>query len=151
MALVEESDLELINAGRTTLQNVAEEQALEADQSFYIANANVVIGVSDLDRSIHPPPDLIIEFDPLLSSVPREAIYGRMGVPELWRYDGNEFEFLLLQPSGEFQTGERSLALPQLRPQDIKRLLEATHGMDDVAFVNHCRSWARTLSSRTPE
>ena len=90
MALAEHMDFKVINAGATTFRNEESEQGLEADESFYIANAEAVIGADDIDLAIHPPPDLSIEVDLTSSSISKEAIYARIRVPELWRHDDDE-------------------------------------------------------------
>ncbi len=145
MILAELLDFKLINAGATTLRNEAAEQGLEADESFYIANAPAVIRADDINLSMHPPPDLAIEVDLTSSSVSKEAIYARMGVPEIWRHDDEEIVIRHLQPDGAYQTAERSLSFPLVRSADLTRLLVETNEMDEVAFWRHCSAWAKTL------
>ena len=119
------------------------EQGLEADESFYIANAQAVIGANDINLATHPPPDLAIEIDLTSSSVSKEAIYGRMGVPELWRHDDDEIVIRRLNPEGTYETSECSLAFPQVRAADLTRLLMDTNDMGEIAFLRHCRAWAK--------
>lgn len=147
VTLAEELGLEIVNVGATTFRNEAAEQGLEADESFYIANAKPVIGANDINLATHPPPDLAIEIDLTSSSLAKEAIYGRMGVPELWRHDDHEIVIRIRRQDGTYATSEHSLAFPPLRATDLTRLLEETNDMGEIAFLRHCRAWAKSLVS----
>jgi len=104
-----------------------------------------VIGVEDIDLSIHPPPDLVVEVDVTSSSVPKEPIYAPMGVPELWRHEDGEVAIRLLHSGQTYQSADRSLAFPQVTAADLGRLLVQTNHLDDIAAIRHYRAWARTL------
>jgi Uma2 family endonuclease len=145
MVLAEELNIELRNAGATTLRLEEGEQGLEADESFYVAHAQDVMGVDDIDLTVHPPPDLVIEVDLTRSSVPKEPIYAPMGVPELWRHDDDEVAIRHLQPNGKYQTAPRSLAFPLVTAADLTRLLVDGRDEGEIAFVRRCRAWAKTL------
>jgi Uma2 family endonuclease len=53
-------------------------------------------GKTDIDLAVDPPPDLVAEIDVTHRSLDREAIYAAMGVPEIWRFDGNRLQSLVL-------------------------------------------------------
>jgi Uma2 family endonuclease len=146
LALAEQRGIELKNTGATTLRNEAAEQGLEADESFYISPSDAVMKADDIDLAKQPPPDLAIEVDLTSSSVSKEAIYSRMGVPEIWRHDVDEIVIRRLQPDGVYQTADCSLAFPQIRALDLTRLLSETNDMGEVAFWRHCCDWAKTLT-----
>ncbi|HJZ90736.1 MAG TPA: Uma2 family endonuclease [Gemmataceae bacterium] len=145
LTLAEEFNLELISAGATTFRPEEGEQGLEAHESFYVAHAQDVMGVDDIDLTVHPPPDLVIEVDLTSSSVPKELMYGPMGVPELWRHDDDEVAIRRLQPNGKYQTAPRSLAFPLVTAADLTRLLVEGRDEGEIAFVRRCRTWAKTL------
>ena len=42
-----------------------------------------------IDLNQDPPPDLVVEIDVTSSSIDRLSLYASLGVPEVWRYDGN--------------------------------------------------------------
>jgi Uma2 family endonuclease len=145
VTLVEELGLRLVSARSTTLRREQAEQGLEPDDCFYIARAAALVGVDDIDLGIHPPPDLVVEVDVTNSSVPKEPIYGPMGVPELWRHDDGQVTIRLLQADRTYQTSDRSLTFPQLTAADLTRLLTETNHLDDIAALRHYRAWAKTL------
>ncbi|HKA06002.1 MAG TPA: Uma2 family endonuclease [Gemmataceae bacterium] len=145
MILAEELDMELRNAGAMTLRRERGEQGLEADESFYIAHFADVKGVDNIDLTVHPPPDIVIEIDLTSSSVGKEQIYGPMGVPELWRHDDEEVAIRHLRPDGTYQTAARSLTFPRATAADLTRLLSEARDEGELAFVRRCRAWVKTL------
>jgi Uma2 family endonuclease len=150
LSLAEELGLELRNAGATTFRREAGEQGLEADESFYIANAPAVLGLRDIDLTVSPPPDLVIEIDLTSSSVPKEAIYATMGVPELWRFDEDEVAIRHLQPDGTYRPADRSRSFPQVTAADLTRLLVETQDESEVTFIRRCRTWVKSLTPPAP-
>jgi Uma2 family endonuclease len=144
MTLAEEFGIEIVNAGATTLRRERGEQGLEADESFYIANAAKVMGVKDIDLSIHPPPDLVIEIDLTASSVSKEGIYAKLRVPEVWRAD-DRITFRHLQSNGSYQTMPKSLAFPLVASEALTQLFVDGQDEGEVAFLRLCRTWVRSL------
>ena len=87
--LLEELDIEFLALGSTTFKNEIMAQAVEADECFYIQNEAKVRGKDRLDLTIDPPPDLAIEID--ITSRTLFDNYEQLGIPELWRYDGEKY------------------------------------------------------------
>lgn len=94
-ALLEELDIEFRSLGSTIFKNQEMLQAVEADDCFYIQNEAAVRGKKRIDLSIDPPPDLAIEID--ITSRTRFNNYEALGVPELWRYDGQKLQINVLE------------------------------------------------------
>ncbi|MEM9509425.1 MAG: Uma2 family endonuclease [Cyanobacteria bacterium P01_E01_bin.35] len=92
--LLEELDIEFCPLGSTTFKNQAMLKGIEPDSCFYIKNELAVRGKNRLDLTIDPPPDLALEVDITNRSHPN--IYESLGVAELWRYQKNQLEILLL-------------------------------------------------------
>jgi len=92
-ALGEELNIEVSSAGSTTLKRRDLERGSEPDSSFYIENERFVRGKKGIDLRNDPPPDLVIEIDITSSSLDSFEIYAALGVPEIWRYDGNILQF----------------------------------------------------------
>lgn len=51
-------------------------------------------GAVEIDLSIHPPPDLVVEIDLSHSSIPKQHLFASMQVPEVWRFDGSKLAVL---------------------------------------------------------
>jgi Uma2 family endonuclease len=92
--LLEELDIEFCPLGSTTFKNQIMFKGIEPDSCFYIHNEAVVRGKNRLDLTIDPPPDLAIEID--ITNRSHLEIYQSLGVPELWRYEKNKLQILLL-------------------------------------------------------
>ncbi len=80
--------------GSVTLKQKDLLAALEPDECYYIQHADDIEGKDRLDLNIDPPPDLAIEVDIMSRSVARQPIYAALGIPELWRFDGQSWSFL---------------------------------------------------------
>lgn len=131
-------------ARRTTFRREDVERGFEPDESYYIQNVAAVRGLREIDLSVHPPPDLIVEIDHTRSSLPKQPIYAALRVPEVWRFDGTAVTFLVLQPDGGYQPRPTSRAFPLVTSADVTRLLPAEPD-DDTAYTLAVRAWAATL------
>jgi Uma2 family endonuclease len=97
--------------GSTTFKRSEMNYGIEPDECFYIQNHQAVIGKDRLDLTVDPPPDLAIEVD--VTSTTQSDAYVRLGVRELWVYDGNELKIYVLQ-SGRYQQVSISPTFSQL-------------------------------------
>jgi Uma2 family endonuclease len=109
--ILEELNLDCECFGSTTFKRQEMNYGIEPDECFYIQNHQAMIGKERLDLSVDLPPDLAIEVD--ITSKTQIDAYTRLGVPELWIYEGSELKIYTLQ-SGQYQVSETSLALPGL-------------------------------------
>src|SRR5207244_6880756 len=83
---LEELDQDFVGAGSTTFKREDLKRGFEPDTSFYIQNAERVLGKKRLDMEIDPPPDIVIEIDVANNSPDKLSVYSALGVPEVWRY-----------------------------------------------------------------
>jgi Uma2 family endonuclease len=130
--------------GSTTFDRQRLRKGLEPDECHYISNASRIIGKQAFDWEIDPPPDLAIEVDISPPDVARQPIYAALGVPEIWRYDGESVTPLKRM---EYETGARyvaveaSLALPNLPMAELNRLLVVGIEVGQSAAVRALREW----------
>ncbi|WP_416671749.1 Uma2 family endonuclease [Egbenema bharatensis] len=82
--------------GSTTLKR-PQVAGIEPDTCFYIQNADVVQGCTDLDLASYPPPDLAIEAD--VTSTTTISAYEAMQVPEVWVYRNHQLKIYVLENS----------------------------------------------------
>lgn len=80
--------IDICSAASTTFRRSDLRRGFEADESFYIQNEARIRGKREIDLSIDPPPDLVIEVETTRSAINKLALYAEIGVPEVWRYDG---------------------------------------------------------------
>jgi Uma2 family endonuclease len=138
----EETDTEIRSLGSTTWNREDLQKGLEADQCYYIQHEQAVRGKDEIDLTIDPPPDLAIEVDNTSSSLNRMAIYAALGVPELWRFDGETLTIYALT-NGEYRPQETSNVLPMLRRDDLLRFLQTSQTMGETSWVKAFRIWLR--------
>ncbi len=93
--LLEELDIEFRALGSITLKNDRMQKAVEPDECFYIQHESVIRGKDKIDLNIDPPPDLALEID--ITHRTHFDNYEKLGVPELWRFNGKELEILVLE------------------------------------------------------
>ncbi len=89
-----ELDIEIRSVSSTTFNREDLEKGIEADECYYIRNAESIRGIEEIDLAIHPPPDLAIEIDISRSSQIKTGIYAALQVSEVWQYDGDRFTCL---------------------------------------------------------
>ncbi|HEY9874636.1 MAG TPA: Uma2 family endonuclease [Candidatus Obscuribacterales bacterium] len=140
--LAEELEIRIYPLGSSTFKR-SELSGAEPDKCFYIQNLNAVKGKKRIDLTQDPPPDLVIEIDITSSSVNRFEVYADMGVPEIWRYDGNLFSVNRLEDQ-IYVYSEQSLAFPDVPVQEISRFLQQAANMDYLELISAFRSWVKS-------
>jgi Uma2 family endonuclease len=121
----------------TTWRRLGASRGLEADECYYVQSVPQIRGKLELDLTVDPPPNLAIEVEvesPLLDKV---AIYGALGVPELWRVrvDGT-CDMLLLDMGGQYQPIAASVAVPPLTSAIVSRYVRLLTETDFPAAVS---------------
>jgi len=99
--------------GSATMRKKKKAKANEPDACFYVQSAPLIGNRIQIDFAVDPPPDVVVEVDIHHDSRDKFSIYAALGVPEIWRYDGEELTIHHLQED-QYVEVERSLALPML-------------------------------------
>ncbi|MBW4485943.1 MAG: Uma2 family endonuclease [Tildeniella torsiva UHER 1998/13D] len=139
-AATEELRLEIRSLGSRTCDCEDLAKGLEPDQCYYIQHEAEVRGVVQIDMAHYPPPDLAVEIDITSSSLNRLAIYSALGVPELWRFDGERLTIYTLQGES-YILSPASLALPPLIASDIERFLQLHPTTGENSLIRQFRQW----------
>lgn len=134
--------------GSTTYRSQALDRGLEPDECYYTRHWRQVSGKKRPDLSVDPPPDIAIEAEVTSSLMNRLGIYAALGVPEIWRFDGEVLRFLVLQDGGTYQVLDRSPTFPDLPPEEILQPIEQRVGMDDARWRRMFRGWVRQQIGR---
>lgn len=144
LALTEELSLPLKRGGSVTMRRRARRRGIEADRCFWIANAHRMAGRRRLDLRTDPPPDLAIEVDVSHSSLDRLGIYARLGVPEVWRLEGDTLTFYVLGGDGRYASAAASRSFPLVGPADLLPFVQqARQAGDQNAILRQFRQWVR--------
>lgn len=108
----EVADLDLFNAGSTTFKREDLERGFEPDECFYFSENAALVrelvqskGDVELDEG-DPPPDLIVEVDITNPSLNKLPIYASLGIPEVWRHDGERLRVLRFADEGYVEAND---------------------------------------------
>ncbi|HWE97828.1 MAG TPA: Uma2 family endonuclease [Tepidisphaeraceae bacterium] len=134
--------------GSTTFRREDRAAGTEPDECYYFRNIDLVRGMKRFDPRTHPAPDLAIEIDILNPSIPREPIYARLGVPELWRYDGDRLIVLLLTNEGTYREVPTSGIFPFLPLAPFTTFIKRMIDEEEVHVLIEFRNWVRSLSTK---
>jgi Uma2 family endonuclease len=141
-----EFSIDVINVGSMTFKRRDLQRGFEPDSSFYIQNEERIRGLIEIDPAIDPPPDLIIEIEITRSAIPKLPIYAAMGVPEVWRWDGERITILQLTGS-EHAEASGSAALPSLTGEILTRFLIESRSQQRTVWIRLVREWARAQAA----
>lgn len=138
--LVRELGLRMESRGTALLKRELRETGAQPDGCFYIQHAAEIIGKRQLDLTIDPPPDIVVEVDLSTDLRGKFTIYATLGVPELWRYDGLSFEMYHLTETG-YVEAPASLAFPFLTASVMTDFLEQSKEFGQDAALDEFRNW----------
>ena len=136
--LVVELGLKIKSMGSTTLAREDLERGAEPDNAYYIQNQAKVLG-KRINLTEDPPPDLVVEVDITHTDINKLALYARLGVPELWRFNGQIWRIYRLEKGG-YQEGEFSPTFPLVPKTKLYEFL-ATAKEDEVRAEKNLRAW----------
>jgi Uma2 family endonuclease len=138
----EEMDIDVDDLGSTTFRRVDLARGFEPDSCFYVQNKARIRGKATLDLTVDPPPDLVIEVDITSGSLDKFPLYAQIGVPEVWRYDGQHVRLYVRTEDG-YVAADHSLAFPMLTSTVLSRFLEHSKTAKRTELLHAWRAWIR--------
>lgn len=141
--LAEELRISLYPLGSTTCNRSDLRYGLEPDECFYIQNRTAVKGKKHLDLTQDPPPDLVIEIDLTNQSKNRLEIFAKLGVPEIWCYNGVSLTIYQLH-NKIYIPSEQSRAFETIPVEKIDQFLVRTGIVDYLDLVDAFRRWVKS-------
>lgn len=139
--LTEELNLTIKTVGSTTLTRPGLSAGAEPDQGYYIAHEPLVRG-KVVDLSVDPPPDLVVEVDITHTDIDKNTLYAELGVPELWRYNGQRLTIYMLQ-NGHYQVVESSPTFPDVPIERLYKFLSCCAQYGETQAKRDLRAWMR--------
>jgi Uma2 family endonuclease len=146
--IAEELGVPLKCLGSTTYKQESLEKGLEPDECYYLDNYARIQGKKRIDLSRDPPPDLAVEIDTTRSSLDRMAIYAKLGVSEIWRFDGHHLTVFQLSGKGKYREAKRSRHFPSVPIAELARFVHLGETQDDTSIVKQFRQWLRSRVAR---
>lgn len=142
-----ELGIDLETRGQSTFKSKLLKKGAEPDECFYVQNASRIIGKRKINLDTDPPPDVVVEIDTTNDPLDKFHVYAALGVPEIWRYDGERMKFYRLVGEG-YQTIEHSLAFPTLAAETLARFVELSKAEGQTAALKAFRAELRRARPR---
>ncbi|WP_197170690.1 Uma2 family endonuclease [Novipirellula aureliae] len=136
--------IEIQSVASTTFKRQEIKKGFEADESDYVQHAEQIRVKEEVDLKIDPPPDLVIEVEITTSAIPKMVLFAAMGVPEVWRHDGEQLTMHLLS-GGKYESIEESSTLPGYTIAMVEAILDKRFEIGETALI---RSFRESLSLR---
>jgi Uma2 family endonuclease len=143
--VAEEMQVNVEGFGSTTFRREDIARGFEPDACFYIENLGRVKGKTEIDLQTDPPPDLVIEIDMTSPSLDKFSIFVHVGVPEVWRYDGERLRMFHLAGTAYVEQAA-SAVFPGLTGAGVSRFLDESRTLQRLAWLRRVRAWARTAT-----
>jgi len=86
----------ILSAGGTTYRRKDLRRGFEPGASFYIQNESRVRDRPEINLAVDPPPDVVLEIEMSRSALDKLPLFASMGIPEVWRCDGQQVTVLIL-------------------------------------------------------
>lgn len=138
--LVVELGMKIKTMGSTTLDREDLLKSAEPDNGYYIQNFALVAD-HEIDLERDPAPDLVVEVDITHTDINKNQLYASMGVPEFWRFNGQEWKILSLV-DGAYVERDRSPTFPLVKKTALYQFLEAAL-LDEVSAEINFRQWVQ--------
>lgn len=148
MALAVGLRMECEFSGSATYRKQAKDGGVEGDETFYFGeHARLMQGPKDVDLASQPPPDLAVEVEVSHSADDAVIVWGRLGVPEVWRFDpvARECSFWKRRRNGPYARIKQSLAFPLLTPTDVLEQIRLAEEQGAVEWYEQLDNWIRTV------
>lgn len=138
--LVVELGMKIKTMGSTTLDREDLLKSAEPDNGYYIQNYALVAS-HEINLEHDPAPDLVVEVDITHTDINKNRLYASMGVPEFWRFNGQEWKILSLV-NGAYVERDRSPTFPLVEKTALYQFLEAAL-LDEVSTEINFRQWVQ--------
>lgn len=141
--LTEELNIPILGLGSFTFQREDLDRGLEPDECWYVAHEREVRDREQIDLSVDPPPDLVVEIEVSRSVIDRLQILGALGVPEIWRFDGAKLTVMRLADDRHYEACEQSPTFPQLPLAGLVEHILRRGQTDETSLIRAFHAWVR--------
>lgn len=141
-----ERDLDFQPLGSTTFRRKGLKKGIEPDECYYVQHAGAIRARKgkQVNLAVDPPPDLAIEIEVTRAFVPKQPIYSALGVPEVWRFDGQRLTILHLR-NGAYVASDSSSVFPFLPIPEFQQFVFRLASERQPPVLRGFRKWVKTL------
>jgi Uma2 family endonuclease len=144
----EELNIDIKSCRTMTFKREDLDRGLEPDNCYYVQNERRMRRTMKLDLAIDPPPDLAIEVEVSRPVIDKMPIYAAFGVPEVWRFNGEAFQFFALAAVGQYEPRDGSGCLPHFPVSQVVKVLSQLNTASETALVRSFRDWVKNNATR---
>jgi Uma2 family endonuclease len=127
-------EIDFVPAGSATFRKKDKAKGFEGDGSFYFKNAESIREKEEIDLTVDPAPELIIEVDITHGSLQKFPVFAGLNVEEVWRFDGQDVRFYRLENDDYTEVSE-SVCLPDVKSEIVTNLLFAAQEMKRLDWL----------------
>jgi len=136
--------LNIVPTGQATMRSKQNLIGVEPDLSYFVSKAAEHEVKDYVPDELEMPPDIVVEIDVHHESEDKIDIYSRLGVSELWQFDGETMRMFRLTGNGEYSLVERSLELPVLTSEILTVFLKRGRSeKQQFALLSDFQAWLR--------
>jgi Uma2 family endonuclease len=132
--------LNVLFYGSTTMRRKIRGKGNEPDACFYVQNAAAIGNRMQIDFDVDPPPDIVVEVDIHHDTRNKFPIYAALCVPEVWRFDGDQFTIHLLEHD-DYRQAQSSAALPMLTSRLMTEQLKKLETDGELLTILAFEQW----------
>jgi Uma2 family endonuclease len=139
--------MDILAFGSATMRKPKRSAGHEPDACFYVQTAALIGNKIQLDFETDPPPDIVVEIDVHHDSRSRFPVYARLGVAEIWRYDGQAMTIYQLSEDREgkqYVEGDTSAALPMLSATLLTEIIERMRRDGELSALLAFDEWLQS-------
>ena len=141
--LVYELHIDVRSGGQMTFRRKDLKRGLEPDECWWIVHEPQMRTRDGFDPHHDPPPDLAIEVEISNPLLDKFSIYAELGVPEIWRFDGQQLRFWERKEDNSYQPVDTSIAFPFLRPEHLPPYLRINDQASETNRLHQFAEWLR--------
>lgn len=130
------------NVGSMTYRRRDLERGFEPDAGFYVQYEQRLRGRRQIDPSVDPPPDVVLEMEVSRSALNKPALLAAMRAPEVWRSERGRVVILILDGES-YRESSVSSAFPMLTSEILTRFLAESQTMVSPEWFHAVMEWAR--------
>lgn len=140
--MLEEMEINAKSVGSMTCKREDLDRGAEPDTSYYIQNELLVRDKDRVNLAEDPPPDLVLEVEYSSSDIDKLQLYAALGVPEFWRYDGNQLSIYRLVGDKYLQQ-TTSVIFVGIALGELPRFLQEQRNIGEIPMIKAFRTWLR--------
>jgi Uma2 family endonuclease len=137
-------EIRILSFGSATMKKSKRRKGNEPDCCFYVQTAAALGKRIKLDFAVDPPPDVAVEVDVHHASQEKFSIYAALGVPEIWRFDGQQL-FIHMWQEDQYVEAEVSRALPMLTSRILTEYLTRMREEGEFEAIIAFDEWLQSL------